>query len=613
MGRRLLYLTRVYLTTVLLFIAAKVAFMLFNHEGQDFSAGDVFDVVRHGLTLDLSTALYFLIIPFLVILVSIWTNPKSRHESSHSDAWKRRLQLVLNIYYGIVAVALMMAFVADTSLYPFWGFKLDASCLQYLETPEEAGASVSVFYLLIRLVVIIIGSFLIYRLYRIHPIPLTSHRSPLTSFLLHLLLIPLFVIGIRGGIDESTTNIGQVYYSQNPFLNHSAVNPVFSFLSSFEKTANAHTVYDFYTDEECQRLTAGLFPTESVGNDTLLTTDSPNIVIILLESCSEVFTQAMPHLNSLRKEGIWFTNCYGNSYRTDRGTVCTLSGYPSFPTMSVMKMPKKTAALPSIARSLKREGYATTYLYGGDINFTNMRSYLIATGWETLHWKADYTAQEQSTAKWGVRDDITFNTLCDMIRNKATANQPFLIGFSTLSSHEPWDVPINELSDEKLNAFRYLDNCIGGFVSQLKRTPQWKDLLIVMLPDHGINYQDIDETRQQRNHIPMLWIGGAVKEPREIPRYCNQTDLAATLLGQLHIPHGEFCFSRDVLSTNYTHPFAFHCFNNGFSMIDNDGFTVYDLTSEKAITPHLPSLTPHHIATGKAILQITSKDLQKDK
>jgi hypothetical protein len=42
------------------------------------------------------------------------------------------------------------------------------------------------------------------------------------------------IIGIRGGIDEYTTNIRHVYFSQNQFLNHSAVNPVFSFLSSLE-------------------------------------------------------------------------------------------------------------------------------------------------------------------------------------------------------------------------------------------------------------------------------------------------------------------------------------------------------------------------------------------
>ena len=596
MRQRLLYLVKFYLVTVLLFVVAKIAFMLINHEGHDFTATDVWQVVRHGLSLDLSTSLYLLIIPFLVAMVAIWADGK----------WTK---ITLRVYSIFIATMMMLAFVADTSLYPFWGFKLDASCLQYLESPTEAGASVSGLYLTVRFVVLLIGIWLVYRLYKCIPLWSNRPRYRRISTLGGVLLIPLIVIGIRGGLDESTTNIGQVYYSQDQFLNHAAVNPVFSFLASYEKTASDNTNYDYYQAEECNKLLAGLYPTESIIGDTLLNTQRPNVVVILLESCGEIFQEVMPNFNHLKREGIWFSNCYGNSFRTDRGTVCALSGYPSFPTTSVMKIPKKAGTLPSIAKTLQKEGYATSYLYGGDINFTNMRSYLIATGWEKLHWKADYTSEEQRSAEWGVRDDITFKTLFDQICASDTTRH-FLMGYSTLSSHEPWDVPIQKYDDKEKNAFSYLDDCIGKFVSQLKATPYWRDLLIVMIPDHGVNYKDIDETRQVRNHIPMLWVGGAVKAPKEIKTICNQTDLPATLLGQMGFPHGEFTFSRDVTSQNYTKPLAFHSFTNGFSIVDSTGFTVVDLNIDQVIVDQSKD-SQHHMQLGKAILQVTAKDLKE--
>ncbi|MBR6842349.1 MAG: sulfatase-like hydrolase/transferase [Prevotella sp.] len=596
MRQRLLYLVKFYLVTVLLFVVAKIAFMLINHEGHDFTATDVWQVVRHGLSLDLSTSLYLLIIPFLVAMVAIWADGK----------WTK---ITLRVYSIFIATMMMLAFVADTSLYPFWGFKLDASCLQYLESPTEAGASVSGLYLTVRFVVLLIGIWLVYRLYKCIPLWSNRPRYRRISTLGGVLLIPLIVIGIRGGLDESTTNIGQVYYSQDQFLNHAAVNPVFSFLASYEKTASDNTNYDYYQAEECNKLLAGLYPTESIIGDTLLNTQRPNVVVILLESCGEIFHEVMPNFNQLKREGIWFSNCYGNSFRTDRGTVCALSGYPSFPTTSVMKIPKKAGTLPSIAKTLQKEGYATSYLYGGDINFTNMRSYLIATGWEKLHWKADYTSEEQRSAEWGVRDDITFKTLFDQICASDTTRH-FLMGYSTLSSHEPWDVPIQKYDDKEKNAFSYLDDCIGKFVSQLKATPYWRDLLIVMIPDHGVNYKDIDETRQVRNHIPMLWVGGAVKAPKEIKTICNQTDLPATLLGQMGFPHGEFTFSRDVTSQNYTKPLAFHSFTNGFSIVDSTGFTVVDLNIDQVIVDQSKD-SQHHMQLGKAILQVTAKDLKE--
>ena len=598
MRQRLIYLIKVYMLTVAIFIAAKLVFMLVNYEGHAFGVSDVVAVIIHGLSLDLSTSLYFLILPFLITLVSLWCDD-------------RRLHTILHIYYGIIATMMTFAFVADTSLYPFWGFKLDASCLQYLEAPAEVRASVSGFYMTIRLLLLILGSYALYRLYKAIPFWAKNPSRRRAATATNILFIPLIVIGIRGGLDESTTNIGQVYFSQDQFLNHSAVNPIFSFLSSFEKTASNIVDYDFFSQDECDTLMRDLYPTTSVNTDTLLTTSRPDIVIVLMESAGDIFEKAMPRLRRLKKEGIDFAACYGNTWRTDRGTVCTYSGYPSFPTSSVMKMPQKTNYLPGIAATLREAGYQTYYLYGGDINFTNMRSFLVTTGWEQLKWKADYTNEEQNSAKWGVRDDITFNTLYEQIAaiDTSATHTRHLFGFSTLSSHEPWDVPLKRLDQEIPNAFYYLDTCIGHFIDRLKRLPQWDNLLIIFLPDHSIDYGHFTEAVQERNKIPMVWAGGAVKAPRKITQLCNQTDLAATLLAQLQLPHAQFRWSRDVLSASYRYPFAVHNYNNGFSLTDSTGFIAYDLESSRLVTNESSQATRLE-RMGKAILQATTADLK---
>ena len=367
------------------------------------------------------------------------------------------------------------------------------------------------------------------------------------------------------------------------------------------------------SDEACAKMMSELYNTQSINCDTLLNTQHPNIIIILLEGCGGEFTEIggrtdiTPNLNKLAKEGIYFTNCYGNTWRTDRGTVCALSGYPSFPTLSVMKIPAKSRSLPNIARTLQEErGYHTSYIYGGDINFTNMRSYLISGGFEHLTWMKDYSAEEQKTAQWGVRDDITFKTLYQMA---TTTEPPFLIGFSTLSSHSPWDVPIHHFDDEVINSFYYLDQCIGDFIQKLRKSAAWKNTLVVMLPDHGIPHNGLDETTSLLNHIPMIWVGGAVKAPRKIEQVCNQTDLPATLLGQLGVPHDDFSFSRDVLSATYTHPFATHTFDNGFSMVDSASFVSFDFVSNKVIAEE-GKRNEQLLTIGKAILQAASDDLK---
>ena len=597
MLQRLTFLLRTWLWTMVVFIMAKIGFMFYNHNDYTFTYGDIVDVVVNGLRLDLSSSLYVLLPPFLLLLVGIWIR---------IPRWPVR------IWFVLTSVALALAFVADSSLYPFWGIKLNVSCLQYLDTPHEAFASVSITYLVLRVLAIVMISIVIWRGYPQQWPQIEKNSKKVFETVIGLLMIPFFLIGIRGGIGEATTNVGQVYYSQNLFLNHSAVNPVFSFFSSFEHGEKDYYHYNYFDDATCQQLLEGVFNTESIDCDTLLTTRRPNIIVILLESCGAVFTalggnnDVMPHLNAIAEEGISFTRCYANSWRTDRGTVCTLSGWASFPNVSVMKMPEKSQTMPSLAHTMAKEGYSTCYLYGGDINFTNMRSYLVATGWQQLISMENYTRQEQKTSKWGVRDDITFATLFKLA---TTTKSHYLIGYSTLSSHEPWEVPLKKFDDEVLNAFSYLDKCIGDFVDSLKTTKAWDNLLIVMLPDHGIKYKDLDEANPLRNQIPVIWTGGVIKAPRRINTICNQSDLAATLLGQLALNHDDFTFSRDVMSQTYNYPFAVHNYNNAQLMIDSTGFILYDFDAEQFLVEQSKD-AQRMLKVNKAILQKTTNDLK---
>ena len=604
MKRRLLYLLKIYVAILAVFMIAKPLFMLYNAAGHHFSLTDVFSVLFHGFTLDASTALYFWLLPFLASVVVLWWN-----------GWGI-MRKALKFYDGVIAAMFSLAFVSDTSLYAFWDIKLDYTVLMYLDSTGDAFVSVSLWYMLVRLFLILLIGYLIYKLFVwITPMQLdeVALKRKITYTILSLLMIGPIVIGLRGGTSTAVTNVGQVYYSSDQFLNHSAVNPVFSFLSSLEKMDDENVEFHFFDDRRCASLTKGLYNTESIDSDTLLNTRRPNVVIIEMEGCGGSFTEIgghpeiMPHLNQLAKEGVYFSNCYGNSYRTDRGTVCTFSGYPSFPNVSVMKIPAKSNTMPSIARELVKNGYATDFLYGGDINFTNMRAYVLATQYQKIKSDENFTKAEQGDGKWGVRDDITFNALYQQIISRKEKH--WHTAFLTLSSHEPWTVPYHKFDYEVYNSFAYLDHCIGTFIGRLKKTPQWRNTLIIFLPDHGIRYPNLKETDLLRNHIPMIWVGGAVKGPRVISKICNQTDLAATLLGQMGIRHDMFRFSRDVVSKSYTYPFAYHTFDNGYMVVDSTGYTVYDLTSNRVIADR-PKAGRHREEMGKAILQITSKDLK---
>lgn len=605
MKKRIAYISLYFFTVLLIFILQKPLFMLYNGSiEKGFGFADYMQVMVHGASLDAATAGYLTAFPFLLVLISIWFR-------------KFPLKKILYVYYILAAALISIIFVVDMALYTFWGFKLDASVFLYIDSPKEALASVSVGFILLRvLAILLLIALNSWVLLKITPSVLTATRKRIAGTAGMLLLGGVLFIIIRGGVTESTSNIGQVYFSNEPFLNHSAVNPDFSLLSSMGKSQDFASEFNFFDEEKRAALFDGLYPTTD-GDSIIqvLNTKRPNILIILMEGFGGAFVEPLgglpdvtPHFNRLSKEGIFFTNCYANSFRTDRGTVCTFSGYLGLPTASVMKIPAKSRTLPAIAEGLSKAGYKTDFLYGGDINFTNMKSYLLSTGYQRLTANTDFSLAEQTSNAWGVNDDITFEYLYNQLRNRKEEG-PWHTAFLTLSSHEPFEVPYHRLEDKIPNAFAYTDECLGKFVDRLKQTPAWKDLLVICLPDHGFYYPREGSNAMPRfYHIPLLWLGGAVKQPMQVDKIMNQTDLAATLLGQLGLEHTAFTFSRNVLGSDYKYPFAFYSFNNGFSFRDSTGVTVFDNNSG-SILFNEPEADESRLDKGKAILQTVYDDL----
>lgn len=605
MKKRIAYISLYFFTVLLIFILQKPLFMLYNGSiEKGFGFADYMQVMIHGASLDAATAGYLTAFPFLLVLISIWFR-------------KFPLKKILYGYYILAAALISIIFVVDMALYTFWGFKLDASVFLYIDSPKEALASVSVGFILLRvLAILLLIALNSWVLLKITPSVLNATRKRIAGTAGMLLLGGVLFIIIRGGVTESTSNIGQVYFSNEPFLNHSAVNPDFSLLSSMGKSQDFASEFNFFDEEKRAALFDGLYPTTD-GDSIIqvLNTKRPNILIILMEGFGGAFVEPLgglpdvtPHFNRLSKEGIFFTNCYANSFRTDRGTVCTFSGYLGLPTASVMKIPAKSRTLPAIAEGLSKAGYKTDFLYGGDINFTNMKSYLLSTGYQRLTANTDFSLVEQTSNAWGVNDDITFEYLYNQLRNRKEEG-PWHTAFLTLSSHEPFEVPYHRLEDKIPNAFAYTDECLGKFIDRLKQTPAWKDLLVICLPDHGFYYPREGSNAMPRfYHIPLLWLGGAVKQPMQVDKIMNQTDLAATLLGQLGLEHTAFTFSRNVLGSDYKYPFAFYSFNNGFSFRDSTGVTVFDNNSGSILFDE-PEADESRLEKGKAILQTVYDDL----
>lgn len=561
---------------------------------------DILQIYRYGYKTDLAVAAYLTAVPLLLGWI-------------HALLPVFNLHTLIIIYEVISAIAVSLISVADTALYRFWQFKIDKSVLVYLRNLKGAFASVSIYYIIGAFAfVAVIGAiyFLIMDAALIisrvseDNIWLQGIMSYLSTIAIGIVLIGLMFLAIRG-VNSRPNSPSIAYYSCNMFFNHAAINPVYNFIYSLSIKEEFKGKFKFFDEEKCRDEAKKMFPTSGNTVRKLLNTDRPNIVLVIWESLCAEYVEAIggkkgvtDNITRLAKEGVLFTNMRATSFRTDRGIVAILSGIIGQPTTSVIKYTKKLPNLPALPRTLKSLGYSTTIMHGGDLSVLHKSDYYAASGMDTLIGQSNFT-DKAPTCRWGIHDNYMFDRLYDRVVDNPAHGSPWMITLQTLSSHQPFEVPYHRLEHKISNSYAFVDDALGRFVDKVKKTPQWDNLLIIVTGDHGMNDNDVPLEHHHQSHIPMLLLGGAVKEPAVIDEIVCQTDIPATILGQMGVDHSDFTFSRDVTADTYTEPFAMHSFTNGFVFSDPAGYTEFDLISDKAIK----NPDPGRRHKGKIILQ----------
>lgn len=633
--KQIIWFVKTYATFVVLFVLQKPLFLFLEKGSATQPVDNIFTelpaVIWHGLPLDLSMAGYLSVIPGFLSIAVVWL--------------KRDLvKPIMNIYFIIASLFITCSFLLNASLYPYWKYPLDSTPLFYFFTsPADAIASVSIWQVILSIVILIvltIGVWFTLRMrgekrqqysrysYRYGGFgsgkrnrfdDFDRHRGR-TSIIL-LLLTGLLFLPIRGGITVSTMNTGQAYYSQNAYLNHSAVNPLFSLLESITHQEDFASQYRFMKDKEADKIFATMTSTSDENtypllNEATFKKGTPDILIVIMESFASDIIPSMGSykdvavcLDSIVQQSILFTRFYANSFRTDRGMVSILSGYPAQPTTSIMRYPRKTSQLPSIARNLaKYKNYKTTYYYGGDADFCNMRSYLVSQGYQHIISDANFPIEDK-LSKWGVPDHILAAKMMEDIKAQQNEKRPMLRILQTSSSHEPFEVPYHRLKDKRLNAFAYTDSVMGAIVREYRKLPRWKNTLIVFVPDHVGGYKEnLNDHDRSRYQIPLILAGGAISRPMKVGIIGSQHDIAATLLGQLGVEHREFTFSKNMMS-DATPKFAFFAVNDAFGIVSEENSLIYDNRAKRIV--YDKGEKGFNLKRGQAYLQKLYDDLAK--
>ena len=555
-------------------VIIRIAFLLYHLElSKTLSVVDLLLVFFHGAKMDLSLSGYFMMLTGLILTLSVFIS-------------RKRTYIFLNTTTILLLLLSSIIAVVDMELYKHWGFRMNTTPLFYMGSEAVGSVSLRVVFTLMSILVVIFSIPLwvygktIAR--KLKTLPPTTRKSAIVLFALSgLMFLP-----IRGSFTVAPMNTGFVYFhNSNAFANHSAINVVWNFMYSLRKGSSLQYPENFYDKDKAAQLFSELYPQTDSTRTKLFTKEKPNIILVILESFTADIIEPLggmkgiaPNLSRYAREGVLFDNFYASGDRTDKGIISILSGYPAQPTTSIIKFPAKTQHLPYLNHYINKLGYQSSFVYGGDIDFANFRSYITACQFRHVTTEDDFPADENES-KWGIHDHIVLQRAfaeCD------TATSPFFKVILTLSSHEPFDVPMKPKltgQDEEslfLNSCFYTDSAVGTFIEMARTKRWWDNTVVLFVADHGHRFPGNKEANvKEKFRIPFIMVGGAVAKDTLIHTFAGQTDIANTLLGQLGEPTDAFKFSKDALRAN-ARSFAAYFFNDGYGFVNDDNYVVYD-------------------------------------
>jgi len=391
-----------------------------------------------------------------------------------------------------------------------------------------------------------------------------------------ILLIPIVFFALRGGFSVVPKTQSHAFHSTHRVYNLASINSTWNFftiLINFSPYIKGNP-YKKFDEKNVNQYINQLFSDETNLTDTnsICKLQNPNIVLITLEGVGVAAMQAtlnqqkaMPFLDSLSKEGIYFSNFYATGFRTEQGLASFLSGALSLPFNNLTDDVNALKNMPSIIQTFRNNSYQTNFLFGGDIEFMNVKAYLKSMGFQSIKDVNAFNKADR-IQKLGVPDAILFNKALSEI---STQKAPFFYQILTQSTHTPFDIPGQQPSSDEaqnyLQAARYLDNALSQFFKKIEKQPCYKNTIFIITSDHAHHYpQDISIASSTRFHIPLIIFSpSSLNSNFDNKKYFAQNDFPATLMHILGWKEKQYLkFSRNYFSNNM--PFTFSTFVDGY-------------------------------------------------
>ncbi len=513
---------------------------------------------------------------------------------------------VRSLFVAYLTMVLTLFLFMEITSWPFleqFSSRPNQMFFRYFTHPKEVLSTVWAQYKILLVIVAIVLFIFIKQCWKF--LSLAFEHQAAWSYKKQLMVFPLVLVlmllGARSGIGEATPNPSIAAFSNDYLTNQIALNATYSLSYAVYISAKASMrsealfgkldKQEVYTrirnsmDVAVEDFSSETLPTLH-RQQPLLARDKPlNLVVIVMEGWGAKRIGILggyditPNFDELAKDGALFTNIYSIGTRTSRGLEALVVGYPpSARSTSILKQDLAQHNFFTLAALLKKNGYETSFMYGGEAYFDNMAGFFLGNGFDEIIDENDFLAPE-FYGTWGVSDEDLFVHANNHFKRQG--DKPFASVLLTLSNHPPFDFPENKIelveqpADTEKNASKYADYALGRFFELARQEAYFKNTVFLITGDHPISIKGNSNMLPVAEfQIPALIIAPDVT-PQTIDTLGSQLDLPTTVVSLLGFTAQHPMIGRNLLTLNPKKGRVIMIFGDNFAYRENEKVVVY--------------------------------------
>jgi len=400
-----------------------------------------------------------------------------------------------------------------------------------------------------------------------------NRKDKITTSLILLVLIGFFA---RGGVALKPLNLMDAYAEMSNEEATTAVTPIYVLIESIGKKSIDYEEYLPDEDLQVQLAKDKVFLKNPFQN-------KPNICLILLESFGKEYTAInatgkpsyTPFLDSLMGVSKNYLNAYANGLRSMDAVASIYCGVPSFMKRPYIGSLYTNSTIESLPKTLKEQGYYTSFFHGADELSMGFKPFLVAQGLDEYVGKQQYTYDADFDGTWGIFDEPFLRFFAHKLSKQ---RQPWFSTVFTLSSHHPYTVPesyqyLPKGTSDIHQSVGYTDAALRNFFKNAANQPWFNNTVFILSADHT----SINETPAYTNYRGKYAIPLMVYQPNQTPSEDSsvrqQIDLFSTIKSIAGIEH-TFSFGRPLYDTTSRYSFQYDgnvyvCTSDSFSLVWN--------------------------------------------